>query len=89
MYTHIYVDAAMDPPTATGDHLLLEGLGVRLGMRERASEREREREKANPKPQPYPGKHIFLSSDGNQNYYTNSLILLIRTNCVVIFVAIK
>jgi hypothetical protein len=37
----------------------------------------------------YPGKPIFLSFDGNQNYYTSSLILLVRTNCVVIFVAIK
>jgi hypothetical protein len=37
----------------------------------------------------YPGKPIFLSFDGNESYYTNALILLIRTNCVVIFVAIK
>jgi len=28
----------------------------------------------------YPGKPIFLSSDGNENYHTNSLILLIRQN---------
>jgi hypothetical protein len=35
------------------------------------------------------GEIIFLSFDGNQNYYTDSFTLLIRTNCVVIFVAIK
>ena len=32
----------------------------------------------------YPGKPIFLSFDGNENYYTHALILLIRTNCVQI-----
>ena len=37
----------------------------------------------------YPGKPIFLSLDGNENYYKNALILLVRTNCVVIFIAIK
>ena len=37
----------------------------------------------------YPGKPIFLSSDGNENYYTYALVLLVRTNRVVIFIAIK
>ena len=37
----------------------------------------------------YPGKPIFLSSGGNENYYTNALVLLVRTNRVVIFIAIK
>ena len=37
----------------------------------------------------YPGKPFFLLLDGNENYYTDALILLVRTNCVVIFLAIK
>jgi hypothetical protein len=48
-------------------------------------------ESRNTKPggQSYPGKPIFLEFDGKENYYINALMLLIRTNCVVIFLAIK
>jgi hypothetical protein len=34
-----------------------------------------------------PGKPIFLSESGNENYYTNAVLLLVRPSCVVIFVA--
>ena len=37
-------------------------------------------------PHTYPGKSIVLSCDGNGNYYTIALTLLVRTNCVVIFI---
>ena len=37
----------------------------------------------------YPGKPIFLHFDINEIYCTNVLILLVRMNCVVIFVDVK
>ena len=33
------------------------------------------------------GESIFLSEFGNENYYTNALLVLARPNCVVIFIA--
>ena len=31
-----------------------------------------------------PGRCVFLSESGNENYFTNALILLVRPDCVVI-----
>ena len=56
-------------------------------LKERSLILKRELRSRTQRSEPYPGTSIFLLETGNGISYKNALLLLIKTNCVVTFVA--